>query len=128
MEDAPMLGIERVRLTCDPFWLNLQLARGRIGYRLLHAAVFRWLSGRARPRLRAKGIKHTRTVFGLLQDGRVNEAYVCRLLPRLPPGDSELYSHPAVHEGGGELAALTSSRVRQVVDELGIRLIRYQDL
>ena len=50
------------------------------------------------------------------------------LLPELPPGDSELYSHPALDEFPHEAAALVSPRVRAEVARLGIRLVRYQDL
>src|SRR5206468_4563847 len=34
MEDAVKLGIDRLRLTFDPFWLNARLARGHWCYRL----------------------------------------------------------------------------------------------
>ena len=128
MADAAQLGIERLRLTFDPFWLNLRLASGRISYRLAHALIFHLLALRARPVLRRRGFRHTRAVFGLLQNARVDEAYLTRLLPRLPAGDSELYSHPGLGESSNELEALISPRVRLQVEQLGIKLIRYQDL
>src|SRR5439155_4919434 len=112
MEDAAKLGIDRLRLTFDPFWLNACLARGHWCYRLLHALIHHCLATRARPRLKRRGIRHTRFVFGLLQNARVDEAYVTRLLPRLPAGDSELYSHPSLDEFKYELDALISPRVR----------------
>jgi chitin disaccharide deacetylase len=128
MEEAAQLGLERVRLTFDPFWLNLRLASGHLLYRMFHAVVFHWLARRARPVLRARGLRHTNAVFGLLQNARVDEAYVRRLLEELPPGDSELYSHPSLDEFRNEFDALISPRVRQQVEARGIRLIRYQDL
>jgi hypothetical protein len=67
-------------------------------------------------------------VFGLLQNGRVNLEYILELLPRLPPGDSELYSHPSLDEFKHEFDALVSPRVKALVKKLGIELIRYQDL
>ena len=48
MADAGQLGIRRLRLTCDPFWLNLRLASGALGYRAAHAAHLS-LPVRARP-------------------------------------------------------------------------------
>jgi hypothetical protein len=81
-----------------------------------------------RPKLRRKNIRHTRRVFGLLQNARVNEAYLLKLLPILPPGDSELYSHPSLDEFKPELDALLSPRVKAACGERGIELIRYQDL
>lgn len=128
MADADQLGIKHLRLTFDPFRLNLRLASGHLAYRALHAAVFHALSGRARPVLARRGIRHTDAVFGLLQNARVDEDYVSRLLPQLPPGDSELYSHPSLDEFRNEFDALTSPRVQAEVKRLGLKLIRYQDL
>jgi len=128
MEDAAQLGIQRLRLTSDPFRLNLRLASGHLAYRALHVVIFHWLSARARPVLRARGLRHTNAVFGLLQNARVDERYVRRLLADLPAGDSELYSHPSLDEYRTEFDALISPRVREQVETLGIKLIRYQDL
>jgi hopanoid biosynthesis associated protein HpnK len=128
MEDAGTLGIRHLRWTRDPFWLNAQLAGGRWGYRASHALIYRWLSARARDPLRRRNIRHTDRVFGLLQNARVDEAYVAALLPHLPEGDSELYSHPSLDDFRPELEALVSPRVKAVVETQCIQLIRYQDL
>jgi hopanoid biosynthesis associated protein HpnK len=128
MEAASQFGIQRMRLTFDPFRLNLRAASGHLGYRASHAAIFHSLSARARPVLARRGIRHTGAVFGLLQNSRVDEEYVRRLLPLLPAGDSELYSHPSLDEFKTEFDALVSPRVRAQVELLGIQLIRYQDL
>ena len=128
MEDAAELGIKRLRLTYDPFWLNLRLARGHFLYRILHATIYFLLSRRARPLLSQKSIRHTNTVFGLLQNARVDESYITALLPHLPLGDSELYSHPSLDEFRNEFEALISPRVRAQIEKQGIKLIRYQDL
>lgn len=128
MNDAAQLGLARLRLTFDPLFLNLRLASGHLAGRLLHAVIFHLLSARARPVLARRGIRHTRAVFGLLQNARVDEAYINRLLPRLPEGESELYSHPSLEESRHEFDALVSPRVRQQVKGLGVELIRYQDL
>lgn len=128
MQDASQLGVERVRLTFDPFWLNLRLASGHLAYRALHVLIFHPLSARARPVLKRRGFRHTQSVFGLLQNARVDEAYVLNLLARLPSGDSELYSHPSLDEFKNEFDALISPRARELTKASGIRLIRYQDL
>ena len=128
MADAGQLGIKRLRLTFDPLRLNLRLVSGHLAYRALHVAIFHPLSARARPALAQRGIRHTEAVFGLLQNARVDEDYVNRLLPQLPAGDSELYSHPSLDEFKNEFDALVSPRVQEQVQSLGIKLIRYQDL
>jgi chitin disaccharide deacetylase len=128
MQDAGALGIHRVRLTCDPLRLNLKLASGHLAYRVQHAFIFRLLAARARPALQERGFRYTNAVFGLLQNARVDEDYVLALLPRLPAGDSELYSHPSLDEFKNEFDALVSQRVRNEVKSLGLELICYADL
>ena len=128
MDDAGKLGIRRMRLTRDCLARSRRMVRGRWFYRLSHAAIYEWLSNRARQPLRQHGIKHAETTFGLLQNARVNEEYLLQLLPELPPGDSELYSHPSLDEFKHEFDALVSPRVKELIEKLGIKLIRYQDL
>jgi hopanoid biosynthesis associated protein HpnK len=128
MRRAREWGITHLRLTRDFFWLNLRIASGHLFYRLSHAAVFRLLAARARPTLDRLGIKHTVAVFGLLQNARVDEGYTMGLLPRLPPGVSELYSHPSLDEFSHEFDALISPKVKALLEEHGIQRLRYQDL
>jgi hopanoid biosynthesis associated protein HpnK len=128
MEDAAELGIERMRLTRDPFWIDMPLARGQRLYRALHALIYFILSGRAGGKMRARKIRHTQRVFGLLQNARVDEEYILKLLPVVPAGDSELYSHPSLDNFKHEFDGLMSARVKEQVKKLGIKLIRYQDL
>lgn len=118
--------VNSVRLTREPFWLNAKIASGRWFYRISHAIIFRLLSARSRPALDRMNARYTDRVFGLLQNGLVNERYVCALLQRLPAGDSELYSHPSLDEFKHEYDALIATR--DLVKDLGIELIRYQDL
>lgn len=117
-----------MRLTRDPFWLNAKLAGGRWLYRASHAIIFSLLSARTRPTLNRLGISHTDAVFGLLQNARVNEEYLLKLLPRLPAGDVEIYSHPCLNDFPDEFASLTSPFVKGLTKKLGIQLCRYQDL
>jgi hopanoid biosynthesis associated protein HpnK len=128
MEDAVSLGIRHMRLTRDCLSRSRRMARGRWFYRVSHALIYEMLSSRAREPVRRRGIRHAQITFGLLQNAQVDEDYVLNLLPELPAGDSELYSHPSLDEFKHEFAALISPRVKAAVQELGIGLIRYQDL
>ena len=128
MEDAEKLGIKRMRLTREPFWMDVPLAKGNRLYRSTHAAIYFCLSWLAQSRLDRRRILHTKRVFGLLQNARVDEQYILKLLTILPAGDSELYSHPSLDEFKHEFDALVSPRVKELVTKLGIELIRYQDL
>ena len=128
MEDAEKLGIQRMRFTRDCLARSRRMARGRWFYRASHALIYEWLSSRACKPLRQHGIRHAQISFGLLQNARVDEEYILKLLPELPAGDSELYSHPSLDEFKHEFDALVSPRVKELVKKLGIELIRYQDL
>jgi hopanoid biosynthesis associated protein HpnK len=128
MEDSEKLGIHHLRFTRDCLARSWKMSKGYLFYRVSHAAIFEWLSSQARETLRQKNIKHTQITFGLLQDGRVDEKYILKLLPELPPGDSELYSHPSLDKFKHEFDALISPRVHEQIQKLGIQLIRYQDL
>jgi chitin disaccharide deacetylase len=128
MKQAPAGEIRAFRLTRDPFWLNARLAEGRWLYRISHAVIFAILSRSAEGRLRQRNIRHTRYVFGMLQNAHVDEPYLTRLLKQLPAGDSELYSHPSLDEFSHEFQALIHPQVRRLVESERIKLIRYQDL
>ena len=128
MEDAEVLGIRHLRLTRDCFDRSRRMAGGRWFYRDSHALIYDRLSSRSCEPLRQRGIKHAQITFGLLQDSRVDEEYILKLLPELPPGDSELYSHPSLEKFKHEFDALISPRVKAEITRLGIKLIRYQDL
>lgn len=121
-------GLRAVRLTRDPFWFNARLAAGAWAYRISHAIIFGLLCRAARPRLQRAGLRHTARVFGLQLNGRVTEDHLLRLLPRLPPGDSELYAHPSLTDFRAEFEALVSPRVRAALAAEQIQLIRYADL
>jgi len=121
-------AVPAVRLTRDPFWLNSRLAGGNWIYRASHAFIYWLLAARSRRLLRTQGIRHARWVFGLLQNAQVDEDYLLGLLPRLPAGDVEIYSHPNLDVFRDEYAALVSPRVLDLIKKLGIRRCRYQDL
>ena len=134
---APRYGIRAMRLTRDD--LGFALAhdpRHRLRKRT-ESLIFRALAAYAAPRLRAAGILAPVQVFGLHATGHVDEAYVQALIPRLGPGVSELYCHPAAgdpvagqagYDHQGELAALTSPGVRAALSAAGVRLASYRAL
>lgn len=128
IESAADLGIKHLRLTSEPFGVHARLSIGYRLERLSHGVAYWLLAGGARRKLKRMDIKHTDAVFGLLQDARVDEDYLQRLLPKLPFGVSEIYSHPSLDVFKHEMEALISPKVRALAESLGIRLIRYQDL
>jgi chitin disaccharide deacetylase len=97
MEDAEKLGIRHLRLTRDCFRAQPSHVARPLVLPPFARGDFRngCPAAPAKP-LRQRGIKHAQITFGLLQNARVDEEYVLKLLPELPPGDSELYSHPSL--------------------------------
>jgi chitin disaccharide deacetylase len=128
MEQVEKYHVRQVRWTWDPFRINASIVKGRWAWRILHAVIFQALCRSAKPTLMRKGIKFAPLVFGNLQDGHVDEAFILGLLEKLPPGNSELYSHPSLDQFKHEFDALVSPKVRAAVQARGIELIRYQDL
>jgi hopanoid biosynthesis associated protein HpnK len=133
-------GIRAMRVTADPLGPALRWDRRHALRKCTEAAVFRVLAARARPRLAAAGIAFADRVIGMHQTGGVDEAYLCDVIARLPVGTTELYCHPALgrapataryqpgYRNDGEVAALTSPRVRAALETAGAALVGYPDL
>jgi hopanoid biosynthesis associated protein HpnK len=88
---------------------------------LLAATMTPW-SLRARRRLRRAGIVTNDALFGLYDSGSMTENAWLRVVPRIGPGLTEVYCHPAVAPSASarELAALVSPVVRAALDRAGI--------
>lgn len=130
--------IPGVRLAREALKTSLSLNRRRPLYKTAHALIFAWLSYRARLSVVHSGLKTNDHLFGLLNDGQMDESYLLGLLPRLRPGITEIYFHPALstdselrswmptYRHQAELAALLSPRVRRAMNENGLELTDYQ--
>ncbi|HKK15009.1 MAG TPA: hopanoid biosynthesis-associated protein HpnK [Gammaproteobacteria bacterium] len=122
-------GLKAVRLPNEPpagaGQGGVRARAGRLAWRVFISpwmALLRW-------RVRRAGVCFNDYVFGLSCSGAMNEAIVLTQLAALPSGISEMYFHPGVPgSGGGELRALTSRRVREMLDERGIRLTSFTEL
>lgn len=131
-------GIPGVRLARENLRVTLSLNRQRPAYKTAHALIFAWLSRRAAAEIGT--LKTNDHLFGLLNDGAMDEPYLLGLLPCLDPGVTEIYCHPAISADSGtrywplhyrpraELAALTSPKVLGVWQRLNLRLISFDDL
>lgn len=83
-------------------------------------------AARLKKQVRRRGLHTPDQVFGVAWSGAMTESRVAGLLQALPDGISEIYLHPAVSNSFAgatrgyryvdELAALTSPRVRELVD------------
>ncbi|MEM2126347.1 MAG: hypothetical protein QXQ53_08130, partial [Candidatus Methanosuratincola sp.] len=108
-------------------------ALSKLGWTLAFAGLRR----AARTRLRGTSLRVADRVYGVLQTGHMDEAYVLRLLRHLAERRerirlAELYFHPSLTSLGedlgpnpGDLATLLSPRVRQFLVANDLRLTSY---
>lgn len=123
MDEAKPRRIKHVRLPREPG----------------HLALAPW-TALMRARLRAHGFICNDWLAGLAHTGHMTEARVLALLEAVREGSTELYFHPATwetealaaeapdYDRAGELAALTSPRVKARIESLGLRPSVFRDL
>jgi hopanoid biosynthesis associated protein HpnK len=132
---AEQYGASGIRLLQDDLKLALGYARQGWGTKTAWAIAFGLLCRWGSRRLRRYRLTATDRVYGLYQTGAMQEDYVVRLLRQVDVRTAELYFHPTIDPVGeslgpnsGDLAALLSPAVRQVIQERGIRLATYATL
>ncbi len=88
----------------------------------------------------AAGIRTTDHFYGMLAGGQLTESAILAILRRLPPGDSELMTHPGFadesladtyrwgYQWEAERQALAAPAVRALLAERQIRLISFREL
>ena len=79
-------------------------------------------------------------LFGLTNPGRVTEAFLVNLVPRLQPGLTEIYSHPALaadpvldQDAPGyrrleEFQALVSPRLQEALARQGVEVTDFREV
>lgn len=118
--------IPAIRLPSEELRLALSLDPRRAASKLVSSVVFGLLRRHGERRLGAAGIRFSQRVYGLLATGRITEAYLLGLIPRIRADEVELYCHPAAAPAGErfqgrpasgpqELTGLLSERVRDAV-------------
>jgi hopanoid biosynthesis associated protein HpnK len=141
---AVRYGAHGLRVPRDDYWLALGYDRHRAGINAVQAIVFGLLCRRCARSLASHNstdgdkrypLVAADRVYGLMQTGQMQEAYVLRVLRRLRVPTAELYFHPSrLPEGEplgpnpGDLAALLSPAVRQTIQEQGLSLATYPTL
>jgi chitin disaccharide deacetylase len=129
-------GVSAVRVPDEPLWFA---ARGGRWTPWIGGALLTPWNALMKRRLRAAGMPHNDSLFGVAASGAMDEKTLLAILARLPPGITEIYLHPATVSGSAiaasmsgyrhadELAALLSPRVRAAAAATGIRHGGYVD-
>ena len=138
---AEQYGACGLRLPRDDFWQAVRYDRRQAATKAAWAIVFSLLCRRCVKRLDARRpngqnrLAVTHRVYGLMQSGQMQEAYVVNLLRSLNVSSAELYFHPTIAPASetlgpnpGDLATLLSPTVRQVIQERELRLATYPTL
>jgi hopanoid biosynthesis associated protein HpnK len=137
-ELMPKYGIKSFRLSRENLSANLAVDRQRVLGKCADAFIFASLAKRCRSRLDRLGISYAGEVKGLLNSGRMTEAYLLQALDSLEEGLTEIYFHPGCrpcreldrwmpdYRHDEELAALTSPQVAGKLALIGIRLRNYR--
>ncbi len=97
----------------------------------LKAGVLTGLNWLTRRQLGAR--RHSAQSWGYVESGRLDEIRVLEIIGRLGPGTHELICHPGEeaapgYDYAGELATLTSPKVRRALGQRGVSLCRWGDL
>lgn len=133
-------GLSAIRYPREPLLPSLRISRrGLIGKITGAMLLSPWLQLLKR-RLQRASLAYNQHLFGLSATGGMVEELVLRTLAALPPGDSELYFHPATRSGEEiaasqrgyqnhrELEALLSPRVATALIDQSITRIGFRDL
>jgi predicted glycoside hydrolase/deacetylase ChbG (UPF0249 family) len=132
-------GARRMRVPDEERHLALGFDRKNVLRKTIHALLFGGLGRYMKRKLDSHGFTVPERVYGNLQSGRMSEQYFLYALDNLRATTNEIYFHPAVYtpsrplndderQGFIEFQALTSDRVKQRIDDLGIMLANYFDL
>lgn len=135
---AKEYGIPAIRLGREDWRTTLALAPDRPLPKVVQGLIFTWLTHRARRLAQDAGLVTNDHLFGLLNDGRMTEDHILRLIPRLKGGLTEIYSHPALGEDyhlrrwaphyrrQEEMTALLSPRLKDALTGAGIKVSDYR--
>ena len=135
---AKRFSVPAVRIPAEPllFFAGGNRSWGRIFGRSGLTLLARRFGGKAR----AAGLSAPQHFFGMLDGGGLTEPVLRDILRRLPPGSSEIMTHPAVaaaslagkyswgYQWEAELQALTSQSLRDMLKQQKIQLINYREL
>jgi chitin disaccharide deacetylase len=133
-------GIPGVRLAREDWRATLALAPDHPAPKIAQGLIFAWLCRGAARRARAAGLVVNDHLFGLTNDGRMTEAYLTGLVPRLKPGVTEIYGHPGLYADAElrrwgpryrrqeELAALLSPHLKETLAAAGVRVTDFREI
>jgi hopanoid biosynthesis associated protein HpnK len=140
VELAREYGIPALRLAREDWCTTLALAPDRPFPKIALGCIFAVLSRRARRLAEGVGLVVNDHLFGLTHDGRLTEDYLIGLVPRLQPGLTEIYSHPALASDPAlrgaapgylrqaEFTALMSVHLKEALGTGGVKVTDFREV
>ena len=139
LELGAKYGCRHMRVPVEERRLALDFDSDSRLRKTIHAMLFGGLASYMKKKLLASGFTFPARVYGNLQSGRMSEGYFLYALDNLAGDASEIYFHPAVYadekslsseecQASIEFEALTSAKIKDRIQALGINLINYYDL
>jgi hopanoid biosynthesis associated protein HpnK len=139
LEMGAKYGARRMRVPDEERRLALAFDRSNLLRKTIHSVLFGGLARYMKKKLREQGFTFPQRVYGNLQSGRINELYCIHALDNLTAETSEIYLHPAVYpderlldsqqrQCSIEFEALTNDKIKERVQQLGIKLINYFEM
>ncbi|MGQ9688332.1 MAG: hopanoid biosynthesis-associated protein HpnK [Desulfobaccales bacterium] len=133
-------AIPALRLAAEDWRATLALAPRGAFPKMALGVIFAILSRRARRLALAAGLVVNDHLFGLTNPGSLTEEHLLGLLPRLRPGLTEIYSHPAMfpdpaleqaaasYQRVEEFKALTSPRLRDALRRHDLKVMTFREM
>ncbi|HXG91994.1 MAG TPA: hopanoid biosynthesis-associated protein HpnK [Blastocatellia bacterium] len=139
LELGAQYGARRMRVPVEEPQLALAYDRSCALQKRVYSRLFAALGRHMKKKLDRRGFVYAERVYGNLQSGRMNEQYFLYALENLRAATNEIYFHPAVYPADKildaneqqsliEFEALTSAKVKELMNKLGIRLVNYFEL
>jgi len=139
LELGEKYGTRRMRVPYEERRLALDFDNKDVLRKTIHALLFGGLARYMKRKLKQRGFTFPERVYGNLQSGRMSERYFLYTLDNLTTESAEIYFHPAVYaedrlldgdqqQCSIEFEALTSRKVRDRLQELGVKLTRYAEI
>lgn len=132
MRLAKRYKVSAIRLPYEPLRESLRLSRSHFLSKTIQSATLSLVVRSARKKLSASGFEFADWHFGLLEPGRITEEMLFSILSRANGKSVEICFHPGTSPEGWmpghlpqeELEALTSPRIKEKINEMGIALGR----
>jgi hopanoid biosynthesis associated protein HpnK len=140
LELADGYRVRAVRVPHEPFLPSWRARGSGLARRLLAAAASRRRTRAMARRLDQAGIAHNDAMFGLHESGQMTRDVLLDYLRDLPPGITEIYSHPATarwegtnappacYDPAGEFEALIDPDVIAAANHSSIRRVSFSQV